>query len=141
MAAPTSAAVWLRLLHLPQLATLCAAAIVALALTVFAGHLQPLFRAPHMEPVAAVSEPVAAQAPQAPPDAPQPAAQAPAPSARRYVVQRGDSLWKIYRTLGSGRAAPTGWAEFLSWMSAENGIGDPDLIQAGRVLTVEPAQP
>jgi nucleoid-associated protein YgaU len=53
-------------------------------------------------------------------------------------VQRGDSLWKIYRSLGSDRAAPASWAEFLSRMSAENGISNPDRIQPGEVLTVQP---
>ena len=60
---------------------------------------------------------------------------------RVKIVRHGDSLWKIYRSLGDDRAGPKSWAEFLSRMSRENGIGDPDLIQPGRVLSVKPAQP
>jgi len=136
--APTPAAAWLRL---PLLAPLGAAAVVVLALTVLAMRVQPLSRAPHAEPPPAVAAPAAAEAPQELPDASQPPTQSPAPPARRYIVQRGDSLWKIYRSLGNDRAAPTSWAEFLSRTSAENGIGDPDRIQPGKVLTVPPAQP
>jgi nucleoid-associated protein YgaU len=55
-------------------------------------------------------------------------------------VERGDSLWKIHRSLRNDTATPRSWAEFLSRMSAENGIGDPDLIQTGKVLSVPPAQ-
>ena len=137
MPAPTAAASWLRF---PPLAPLCAAAVVALALTVLAVRVLPLSRAPHAEPAPAVAAPAAAEAPRESPDALQPPAQPPAPPALSYVVQRGDSLWKIYRSLRNDPAALPSWAEFLSRMSAENGIGDPDRIQPGKVLTVQPAQ-
>ena len=138
MPAPTIEEAWLRL---PLLAPLCAAAVVTLALMVFAVRVQPSSRALHAEPAAAVAAPAPAEASQQSPDASAPPVQLPAPPSSRYVVQRGDSLWKIYRSLSSDRAAPMGWAEFLSRMSAENGIGDPDRIQPGKVLTVEPLQP
>jgi nucleoid-associated protein YgaU len=100
-----------------------------------------LSRAPHGKPAPAVEAPAAAETPQESPDASQPPAQHPAAPARSYVVQHGDSLWKIYHSLSSDRVGLTSWAEFLPRISAENGIGDPDRILPGKVLTVPPAQP
>jgi 5'-nucleotidase / UDP-sugar diphosphatase len=123
------------------LAPLCAAGVVALGLAVLVVRGPTLSPVPHAEPAPAIAAPAPAEAPRESPVALQPPAQPPEPSASRYVVQRGDSLWKIYRSLGNDPAMPNSWAEFLSRMSAENGIDDPDRILPGKVLTVQPAQP
>ena len=79
-------------------------------------------------------------APAAAPPAPL-AAAAPAPASApmtTYVVQRGDSVWKIYRVLGRESGDGTSWQEFLSTTRALNGLTDPDTILPGKVLTIAP---
>jgi nucleoid-associated protein YgaU len=81
-------------------------------------------------PDAAAPSAAAASAAPAAPDA-----TAAAPE-RTYVVQEGDSLWKIYQTLGV--ETPSRWEEFLSRMRAENSLIDPDHIRPGKVLKLQP---
>jgi hypothetical protein len=86
---------------------------------------------------------VQAPAPQvaAPAASPQPVAPAPAPAApavTRYVVQRGDSVWKIYRSLGRESGDGKGWQEFLSTTRTLNRLDDPDTILPGKVLNIAP---
>jgi nucleoid-associated protein YgaU len=65
-------------------------------------------------------------------------AQPAAPVARTYVVQPGDSLWKIFHSLGPGGRGGASWRDFLSSTRSVNGLGDPDLIHPGAVLSITP---
>jgi nucleoid-associated protein YgaU len=73
-------------------------------------------------------------APQAPAAAPAPAA----PAVTKYVVQQGDSVWKIYRSLGRESAGGKSWQDFLSTTRELNGLDDPDTILPGKVLNIAP---
>jgi len=82
----------------------------------------------------------ARQVPQAPPSvSTAPALQGstevrPAPETR--VVQKGDSLWKIYRSLKSDGTLAGEWKDFLRTMKQRNGLPDPDRIYPGNVLSI-----
>jgi nucleoid-associated protein YgaU len=110
------------------------AAALVLALTVIALRFLPLpaGRAPD---AAAPSAPAAEVAPaaQTAPVAPDSVTAVPQ---RTYIVQKGDSLWKIYQSLGAD--TPSQWEEFVSRMRVENSLIDPDRIWPGRVLKLQP---
>jgi len=55
-----------------------------------------------------------------------------------YVVRPGDSLWKIFHSLGPEARGGANWREFLSRTSSSNDLGDPDLIRPGAVLSISP---
>jgi nucleoid-associated protein YgaU len=62
----------------------------------------------------------------APPGEPEPA---PEPAARTYTVEAGDTLWTIAeRFYGDG-------ARYQAIADA-SGISNPDLVQAGQILTI-----
>ena len=61
------------------------------------------------------------------------ARQAPPPT---HVVQRGDSLWKIYRSLHDEGTVVGEWKDFLRLMSEQNDLPDPDKIYPGNVLSI-----
>jgi nucleoid-associated protein YgaU len=58
---------------------------------------------------------------------------------QRYVVQRGDSIWKIFQTMGKGGGGGS-WKTFLSNTSVLNGLDDPDTILPGKVLNIAPRE-
>ena len=61
------------------------------------------------------------------------ARQAPPPT---HVVQRGDSLWKIYRSLHDEGTVVGEWKDFLRLMSEQNDLPNPDKIYPGNVLSI-----
>ena len=93
-------------------------------------------------PLPAVAAPRPVEAPALAPasasmqQAAQPASSAPA--ARTYVVRPGDSLWKIFHSLGPEGRGGASWRDFLSGTRAVNDLGDPDLIHPGAVLRITP---
>jgi hypothetical protein len=63
--------------------------------------------------------------------------QAPSPpTLTPHVVQQGDSLWKIYRSLRREGTVDTRWKDFVRIMKKQNGLRDPDRIYPGNVLSV-----
>lgn len=87
--------------------------------------------------IAAAVKPAAATLPASPAPAAQPAtdaAQLPPLSPR--VVERGDSLWRIYRGLRSEGKVETEWTDFLRIMKERNKLQDPNRIYPGNVLTI-----
>jgi nucleoid-associated protein YgaU len=58
------------------------------------------------------------------------------PSTTTYVVRPGDSLWKIFTQMRAQSADRKGWMDFLSKTQSLNGLGDPDQLQPGKVLTL-----
>lgn len=62
------------------------------------------------------------------------------PTPTSYMVQSGDSLWKIYRSLRSDRKTPNEWKDFLRMMKEKNDLSDPDRIYPGAVLSIETGQ-
>jgi LysM repeat protein len=119
-----------------------ALAAIALAAVLVA---MPPFRVPLTQPTAAQQP--AAQAPIAqPPVVPSsPSAAAPSsdarpsearPAATPYVVREGDSLWKIFRSLGRGQRGGRAWVDFLSATQDLNDLSDPDTIHPGKVLKI-----
>jgi LysM domain len=89
-----------------------------------------------------VEQPPGAQTPAGqPPGATTPGATTPAaaqtgPALQTRVVQKGDSLWKIYRSLRGDGTAAVEWQEFLKTMKQKNDLPDPDRIYPGNVLSI-----
>jgi nucleoid-associated protein YgaU len=106
------------------------AAVLCLGLTVLWVREIAL---PTREPAAAV----APAAPSAPPSASSSALSAPPPQASTdtgsYVVQRGDTLWKIFKSRGKDSRE---WKSFLSSMQATNDLPNPNLLRPGKVLSI-----
>ena len=100
---------------------LAAALLIAV---IVAYHRLPDWQGPRTQP------PSPAVAPIGQPDS------RPGPASTSRTVQKGDSLWKIYRSLQSEGALDTGWKDFLRGMTARNDIRDPDAIFPGNVLTI-----
>jgi hypothetical protein len=128
-----------------RLLPLCLALLAVVVLPILEVRaLAPAGGAAAAEPAQAAAPaaaPTATGVPQAAAEPPQVAAPAPseppaAPPATRYVVQRGDSVWKIYRTLSREGGDGEGWQKFLSTTRALNGLEDPDTIMPGKVLTI-----
>ena len=72
---------------------------------------------------------VAAPAPEPAPAAPEPEPAPAAPAAQTYTVEGGDTLWAIAeRFYGDGNQ--------YQRIADANGIANPDLINAGQVLTI-----
>jgi hypothetical protein len=61
--------------------------------------------------------------------------QRPQPIASR-VVQPGDSLWKIYRSLHSDGTVVGEWKDFLKLIRERNDLFDPNRIYPGNVLSI-----
>jgi LysM repeat protein len=53
-----------------------------------------------------------------------------------YVVQEGDSLWRIFAALRMGSPHQKDWTDFLSNTLKLNNLQDPDRIHAGSRLTL-----
>jgi len=52
------------------------------------------------------------------------------------VVQSGDSLWKIYRSLRGDGTVASEWKDFLKLMQERNDLLDPNRIYPGNVLSI-----
>ncbi|MGA2479543.1 MAG: LysM domain-containing protein [Spirochaetia bacterium] len=125
-------------------APLCIAILAAVVVTILqprAGMVPPVSASVQAPPQAAapvpapqLQAPMPLPAPQAPAAAPAPAA----PAVTKYVVQQGDSVWKIYRSLGRESAGGKSWQDFLSTTRELNGLDDPDTILPGKVLNIAP---
>jgi LysM repeat protein len=69
-----------------------------------------------------------------------PAPQQP-PASTPYIVREGDSLWKIFRSLGRDQKGGRAWEDFLFDAQELNNLSDPDTIHPGKVLKlVAPAR-
>ncbi len=92
------------------------------------------FRTPAAGPgtTSAVPAPASAAVSSPPPPKPAPSV----PSTTTYVVRPGDSLWKIFTQMRAQSADRKGWMDFLSKTQSLNGLGDPDQLQPGKVLTL-----
>jgi hypothetical protein len=114
------------------IAAVVVAAVLALLLVPGPGTKGPVS--------APASQPVIAAPPQNSGSATLPAGQQPllpsAPPTRTYVVRPGDSLWKIFTSLRPQSPDRKGWMDFLSKAQSLNGLGDPDQLQPGKVLTL-----
>jgi nucleoid-associated protein YgaU len=111
------------------------AVILSLGLTILSLGATLPARAPSaaaapasVAPAPAASAPTASVAP-----APAASVAAAPPETTNYVVQRGDTLWKIFKSRGED---PSAWKGFLSSMQAANDLPDPDLIRPGKVLSL-----
>ena len=119
-------------------APLCIAILAAVAVTILqprAASVSPSSASVQVTPQAAapvpgpqLQAPMPLPAPQAPGSRPAPAA----PAVTKYVVQQGDSVWKIYRSLGKGISRRQSWQDFLSTTRELNGLDDPDTILRGK---------
>jgi nucleoid-associated protein YgaU len=104
------------------------AAVVVASAALLVRFPVPLFA---VQPTAQVPQPL----PQT--SAPLPRPPAPAtPATKSYVVMPGDSLWKIFRAKSPGSADRKGWLDFLDRARSLNGLGDPDQLVPGKVLTL-----
>ena len=108
---------------------LAAAVLLALAVSNFRMPESKVLRAEGASP--ATGSPQLAGPPQAAQEKDQPVPRSPS-----HVVQSGDSLWKIYRSLESVGAMDTGWKDFLLRVTERNALRNPDAIYPGNVLTL-----
>jgi nucleoid-associated protein YgaU len=114
--------------------------VVPFCVAVLAGAVVPILEsrpAWHVTAPSAQAPAPATAATPAVPSAPTPAAPA-APPVTKYVVRPGDSVWKIYHSLGRQPGGGADWQRFLSTTRALNGLDDPDTILPGRVLDITP---
>jgi hypothetical protein len=118
--------------------TVCAAVVMALVL-----FLMPAGRGHYAIPPASPVEAgvPALPAPMTPASPPQPSpsvlpSPSPLPATTTYVVRPGDSLWKIFTSMSPPDSDRRGWMDFLSKMQSLNGLGDPDRLQPGKILTL-----
>ena len=116
--------------HLRLAAPFGLAAVVLLAV-VAANHHLPAWSPPRTRPSVLLT------APAQPAETVQ-AAATPAAGSSSHLVQKGDSLWKIYRALQSEGSWDKGWQDFLQGVSRSNSLRDPDAIFPGSVLVITP---
>jgi hypothetical protein len=117
-----------------------ALAVCALSLLVLQSPSAPGrdTRAPSLPQNSAQASPAGTPQAGAAPQQASTAPRSPAPAARAYVVRPGDSLWKIFHSIGPEERGGANWRDFLSGMQSANGLADPDLIRPGSVLSITP---
>jgi hypothetical protein len=121
------------------LPTVLAAIVLAILLGVVPAGLRSPPPAPRTLDSSGAAVPPAASNTKPPAAAPAAAAAVPAePSEVTYVVKPGDSLWKIFTSMQAAPGDRSGWLDFLSRTQSANGLGDPDQLKPGKVLTLSP---
>ncbi len=110
---------------LPLLPFAVASVLAIVGVSVAFRDVPPLTLAPAMKP-----------APAALPASPVVETEPPLAPLSARVVERGDSLWTIYRGLRNEGKVEAEWTDFLRLMKERNKLNNPDRIYPGNVLTI-----